>query len=327
MSGLSTSNGPFSLTSGEHSGGSASALQPGASQSDILIWTYNALQIFGLITVAMVLSTAALSPGVRRSTIWYIFMSGWIVWCISYLLLVGHQTGPPPAHAFCTVQAALIYAGPPSNACATLGILLRLYLAVNATLKSRTKPLRWKVMVLNAGSPVTWVMVFTGSLVYGIVNPDLVHRDPSGMYCNISSIVPSGVAASLVALFSVIMIIFEVITFTLLYQNWAAFRRLQRTASGDATSVAMVVRISIFSVLPMLALALSIRSAFSPSSNTGCNITIAILPGAAGLIFGTQRDILTKWLFCRTKSKKYDDNPNRSNLTVMVSKQMDTSAV
>ncbi|KAF5361473.1 hypothetical protein D9758_006247 [Tetrapyrgos nigripes] len=326
MSGLSTSNGLFSLTSGEHSGDSASALQPGASQNDILLWTYNTLQIFGLITVAMVLSTAALSPGVRRSTIWYIFMSGWIVWCISYLLLVGHQTGPPPAHAFCTVQAALIYAGPPSNACATLGILLRLYLAVNATLKSRTKPLRWKVMVLNAGSPVTWVMVFTGSLVYGIVNPDLVHRDPSGMYCNISSIVPSGVSASLVALFCVIMIIFEgsIITFTLLYQNWAAFRRLQRTASSDAASVAMVVRVSIFSVLPMLALALSIRFAFSHSS--GWNIAVAILPGAAGLIFGTQRDIFTKWFFCRTKSKK-DDKPNRSDLAVIVTKQMDTSAV
>ncbi|KAK7440068.1 hypothetical protein VKT23_017317 [Stygiomarasmius scandens] len=268
-----------------------------------LIWAYNALQLFGFISVVAVFFTAVASRSVRRSMIWYIFMLGWIIWCISYLLLIGQQTGTPPARALCTFQAALIYAGPPANACATLGILLRLYLSVSSILKHHGIVPRWKILVVNTAPPVVWVAIFAGCLIYGIVNPLLVHRDLTGMYCNMSSAIPSGLSAALVALFSLVMIIYEVITFFLLYHNWSAFRRLQISTPTQAASITMILRISIFSVLPMLALGLCVHSTLSSASSGGSNIATAVLPGAAGLIFGTQKDILDQWAFWKAKPK------------------------
>ncbi|THU75267.1 hypothetical protein K435DRAFT_974900 [Dendrothele bispora CBS 962.96] len=129
-------------------------------------------------------------------------------------------------------SSRLVYAGPPANAYATLGILLQLYLSRNSTLKYQGTPRRWTVIAVNTAPPVLWAMVFTGSLIYGIVNPQLVQRDLTGMYCNISSSVPSSVGAALVALLSVTMIIFEIMTLVLLFKNWTAFRRLQVSTSS-----------------------------------------------------------------------------------------------
>ncbi|KAK7440061.1 hypothetical protein VKT23_017311 [Stygiomarasmius scandens] len=283
-----------------HDLGTGSSLdsQPG------IIGVYNFLQVFGLISVLLVFSTAALSPRVRRATIWYIFMFGWIIWCISHLLLVGHQTGGPPARGLCTFQAALVYAGPPANACATLGILLQLYFSVRSTLKQNNSPPLWQTVMVNAAPLITYVCVFLESLLYGGLMPERVERDPTGIFCHISTPVPALTSAALVAIFSISMIIFEVITFFLLYHNWSAFRRLRTTSQGSKVSVTMIVRISIFSILPMLALGLVVKSTLedtrlSQTNDASSNIATATLSGAAGLIFGTQQDLLLEWAFWR----------------------------
>ncbi|KAK7443250.1 hypothetical protein VKT23_015846 [Stygiomarasmius scandens] len=96
-------------------------------------------------------------------------------------------------------------------------------------------------------------------------------------------------------------------TIALLYQNWSPFRRLKtanttpandsvrdRDSNVTSVSVTMIVRISIFSVLPILALGLVVKSTFNDATATwtnkvGSNIATATLSSAAGLIFGTQQ--------------------------------------
>ncbi|KAJ3805018.1 hypothetical protein EV359DRAFT_49181, partial [Lentinula novae-zelandiae] len=61
------------------------------------------------------------------------------------------------------------------------------------------------------------------------------------------------ISAVLVAIFCVTMLIYEVRTFNILYKNWFALRQLQ-TNKQNNVPVTMIVRISIFSFMPILAL-------------------------------------------------------------------------
>jgi len=90
-------------------------------------------------------------------------MGGWVVWCISFSLLLGNQEDGCPAYWFCLFQAALIYAGPPANACATLAILLELYLSMKSTFNGSDNP-RWRTKLLTIAPPATYVIVFFEAL-------------------------------------------------------------------------------------------------------------------------------------------------------------------
>ncbi|EEB95997.1 hypothetical protein MPER_04944 [Moniliophthora perniciosa FA553] len=95
------------------------------------------------------------------------------------------------------------------------------------------------------------------------------------------------VSALLVGVTSIAMLVLEAVVFTTLFKHWAAFKRIRATP-GSIISVTMIVRISIFAFLPMLALGLSVQSVVSksnPSSNSQANVAVAVLPTAAALIF------------------------------------------
>ncbi|KAJ7170730.1 hypothetical protein C8R43DRAFT_63503 [Mycena crocata] len=74
------------------------------------------------------------------------------------------------------------------------------------------------------------------------------------------------------------------------FQNWTAFQRL-RVRSNNAVSLPLMIRVSLFGFLPMVAMAISSMSFFpsSPIGEAKTNLTIACLPAAAAVIFGTQR--------------------------------------
>jgi hypothetical protein len=276
------------------------------------IWVFNTLQIVGLVSITALTLIVRFSSSIKRALTWYIFMIGWIVWCISYFLLAGQQTGDCPAFGFCLFQAALVYAGPPANACACLAILLQLYFSMDsAPNKIPSHP--WKVKLLFAAPPVVFALVFIEILVYGLLHPDQVQRDTTGMFCGISNGLPTRISAALVAIFSLVMLFYEVRTFTALYRNWSLFRRLQITKESTGVSVALIVRVSIFSFLPILALGISVASAVLTTSSTMAHLVTASLPSAAVIIFGTQQDILSAlrfwkgWGNHKTPVKTYAD--------------------
>ncbi|KAE9407161.1 hypothetical protein BT96DRAFT_914772 [Gymnopus androsaceus JB14] len=283
-----------------------SAIPSGSEETESLrislIWLFNALQIFGLISIGVVTLTALISSRIKRATTWYIFMGGWILWCISFFLLIGNQTDGCPAFGFCLFQAALIYAGPPANACATLAILLELYFSMKSTLNKMENP-RWRTIMLLVAPPAVYVMVFLEALVYGLLNPGSVQRDATGMYCGINSGLPAKVSAALVAIFSITMLVYQVLTFTALYKNWIAFRQLQASPQNNNLSLSMIIRVSVYSFLPIMALGLSLVAAILTTSSSLAHIVTATLPGTAALIFGTQRDILRAIICWRIEIK------------------------
>jgi len=75
-----------------------------------------ALNLAGGIGLVLILVTAALSKKVKRTPTWYSFCLSWVFYAVSgsLLFLTGEQTNPTPPDSLCSVQAALIYALPPT---------------------------------------------------------------------------------------------------------------------------------------------------------------------------------------------------------------------
>ncbi|KAF9060594.1 hypothetical protein BDP27DRAFT_408616 [Rhodocollybia butyracea] len=72
--------------------------------------------------------SALFSKSIVRMMTWFaLIISSWI-YCISFLLLVGHQNGGNPPFSLCLCQAGLIYAAPASIAAACLAFVVEVYL-------------------------------------------------------------------------------------------------------------------------------------------------------------------------------------------------------
>ncbi|KAK7035386.1 hypothetical protein VNI00_011917 [Paramarasmius palmivorus] len=173
-----------------------------------LLYTYDALQLIGFALNAVIVITAFISTKVRRTTVWYSFMSAWVLWCISYSLLLGYQLEGSPPFSLCLFQAGTIYAAPPCNALLTLGILAQLYISLSATIKQRRPP-SWINATILAVPIVVYLSVFVGVMALGLSDRDRVVRDTSRMYCNLSGGIASSISAALVGLASLAMLILE----------------------------------------------------------------------------------------------------------------------
>ncbi|KAF8816022.1 hypothetical protein BYT27DRAFT_7185757 [Phlegmacium glaucopus] len=95
------------------------------------IIAYDVLHIFGLILLSAIICTAWFSSSIRRSTGWYSFNFAWVLSCIGYLLILGHQTGPLPGHIHCLFQAMLINSLPALNSLAFVSFILEIFLTTS----------------------------------------------------------------------------------------------------------------------------------------------------------------------------------------------------
>src|ERR1700761_1398990 len=78
------------------------------------IMAFNILSATGFILLLVIFFTAWLSSNVKRVSTWYMYILGWIVFCITPFPVIGHQThSNPPSFATCVVDSALMYASRP----------------------------------------------------------------------------------------------------------------------------------------------------------------------------------------------------------------------
>jgi len=85
------------------------------SPSDLnipFVIAFDTIHIIGLVVLGSTLLTAWLSRQVQRGTLWFGFNLSWLSASIGHLLLLGHQTGPPPNRGLCLTQATFVYGTP-----------------------------------------------------------------------------------------------------------------------------------------------------------------------------------------------------------------------
>ncbi|KAJ7766393.1 hypothetical protein DFH07DRAFT_352700 [Mycena maculata] len=263
---------------------------------------FNILSALGFFLLTTVFLTALCSSRVKRVSTWYTYIVAWMVFCVPPFLIIGHQTplDPPPSFAACVVDSALMYASRPFAAFATLALLLHLYLNVSTRLRNgQVRP--EFVLALIVIPPISYLGMLLYTLLLGIHAPDQVQPEPQGFYCHISSTTPAIVGAALVVFGTTAALLVEVLTVILLWRNWCAFRALQRR-DEHAVSLSIIIRISVFGTFPVIGLILSFTT-YTPNLLDRIfpvyNIILALLPVAAGLIFGSQMDLIKVWMFWR----------------------------
>jgi len=286
----------------------ASRDQVVSNSSSLQAWVmaFNILSALGFILLAVVFLTALISPNVKRVSTWYSYMLAWMAFCITPFLVIGHQTpfDPPPSFAPCVVDSALMYASRPFAAFGTLSLILQLYLNVSTRLKNgKIRP--QSIFVLLWTPPIVYLIMFLYTFILGVVNPDQVELEPGGFYCHIDKSLPAIIGACLVLFATTAALVIEGMILFLLSRNWRAFRALQRR-DEHAVSLSIIIRVSVFAILPVIGLGLSfttyvpnlVEKIFPPY-----NLLLASLPTAAALIFGSQSDVIRVWMFWRVEGK------------------------
>jgi len=106
----------------------APLIQDAGSPSPAVTYTFFTLLISGGVGHAAVLLTMVLSTRVHRQATWINFCATWIIYSLSYILLMlfGQATGPPPNVALCVTQSALTYGAPVLTAYSALSLILQL---------------------------------------------------------------------------------------------------------------------------------------------------------------------------------------------------------
>ncbi|KAJ7773340.1 hypothetical protein B0H16DRAFT_146430 [Mycena metata] len=293
-------------------------------QSFTLLAIFNFLEIFGFLSLAIIVLTAWLSPMVRRTSAWYSFMLSWMFFCLSYFLIAGQQVGAEPSFEICVTQAALIYAAPVLTSCVSLAFLLQLHSTASSVLRSGSVS-RIRTTTIQIFPFTVHFIVFIETLTLGLSNRPEVARDISGMFCHLTNSLQAKLTATVVILAMLTMLVYEGLTVALLYRNWTAFKRL-RVRSNDAILLPLMIRVTVFSFLPMVAMMIS-SLAFLPSSPIAegkLHIIVAFLPAAAAIIFGTQHDILNAWMFWNRKKTAV---PEHKKINIQVAVKVEDSPV
>ncbi|KAJ7650202.1 hypothetical protein FB45DRAFT_1017601 [Roridomyces roridus] len=269
-------------------------------ENSTLLVVFNFLQIFGFFALGIIVLTAWLAPTVHRTGAWYSFMGSWMSF---YFLIAGQQEGAQPNLSVCIVQAAFVYAAPPLTSTVSVAFLLHLFSTVSTIFTSSNRSRNWRVVMHLFPFAVHFV-IFLETLIVGLANSDKVFRDRTGMFCSFNNIpFQLKLTSAVVILDMIAMLVLEALTFVLLRRNWAAFKRL-RVRSNGTLSLPLMIRVSLFSFLPMIAMVLGTMSFMPdpPISEAQSNVVVAFLPTAAAVIFGTQQDILRVWMFWKNST-------------------------
>lgn len=279
------------------------------------IVAYDVLHILGFIILVPVILTAWFSPRVQRTPTWFPLMISWALATINASLIFGRQIGPIPPFALCLTQAGFLYAIPILTGATAVAFLLQIYLGFMARFNHKEDDYFSRSPVFFAVPIGVAVALFVFVIVLGIQNPVFVTRDTTGMYCHISGSRVSKVSSGFLIAANLFMLILEVLIGILLYRNWVAFQHLQKL--DNSLSLSTLVRVAIFSFLPLVVLILSLlvfkgRTGYERQIT---NIFIALVPLVAGIVFGSQKDILGVWL--RRKSSGGSAAPSRQPLVAI----------
>ncbi|CAK5282337.1 unnamed protein product [Mycena citricolor] len=261
-----------------------------------LIGLFLAFQIIGLIgSIALVLTTT-LSRRASRSATWQNFFTSWIVSAISYslLLFTSQAYNDTPPFGVCLAQAGLIYAMPSFTAATTFGLITQIWFTMQSLLKRRIASERYWVIALIIIPYCFLVAMATASWATGSADPASVGLIGSGMYCHIDA--ASGklgkISGALVALILLPTVAIEISICVALRQHWKTFRRVRHSFS-------IMIRVMVFTLIGLLAVSIGALFVFSSNHGPAMNIVLAAMPFVSAVIFASQRDIISVWMFWR----------------------------
>ncbi|KAF9475102.1 hypothetical protein BDN70DRAFT_274472 [Pholiota conissans] len=123
----------------------------------------------------------------------------------------------------------------------------------------------------------SFIGVFSGFLLYGVLNPWTPQRSPTGMYCHISSPGPREIAGAIAIVAMVLIIAVEALIIITLRRISGSFRSLFHNDAYIAPDG--LVRVIIFSVGPFLAIVVSGAQYFDKTDAQTADLSILLALG------------------------------------------------
>lgn len=266
--------------------------------SNALMVLFFTMHMFGWIGSLTIVLTVVLSSKVQRHIIWTNLCIAWIIACFSYsfLLLTGQLYNPIPNSGVCLVQASAVYAVPSLAAGATLSLAIHLWLQFRSpvpTNESEFKRHAIRSIILVVAPYLVPIGLFVAAFVYGLQRPEKVVLADSMMYCGLKNSVPGKISAIFVGVTMVPTILFEGLVIYNLYHQWYEYSKSSRNAFST------VIRISAFTFFGVFAIGISLTYLSSKSYGRLPNVLMALPPVSFVIIFATQADLMSVWMFWR----------------------------
>ncbi|ESK88614.1 hypothetical protein Moror_3112 [Moniliophthora roreri MCA 2997] len=260
-----------------------------------LVQVFNSLNILGLILLTFTIIPAIWSRTVHRMDAWYSLTISSMLYCISFLILIGHQFGKEPPFEICLFQAALIYAGPVFIKISITSFVISLYLNIS---NIPTTSFHQKMLI---AAPITmFLLICIEVTMVGLLDRSHIERDPTHMFCHCHDTnIPFGVDVFIEVLTAGIDINFLIMIGQTLYKRWKTNQATVSPVgriSNPAFSMALYLRVLLFTLYLALALLIVAIGVLKPTGpSVAWNISLPTVPVASGLIFGSQKDILQAW--------------------------------
>lgn len=266
------------------------------------IIAFDVLNLFSVITLSAVFLTAYFSPRIRRVPTWYLYIFSWDVYSLSYVLIVGKQTGAEPIWGWCLCQAVAVYASPVLAAASIVIFVTQIYLDIRYALGfTMPKPNLGKKLMIAPG--LLFISICCEVLILGLWLPDIVGRSPSGMFCHINMSFPSQVTAIMILLCTVVVVGLGVSVAYTVHRNQERWQCL--IGSREFKSYDLVFRIAVFILAPVIAIGLLVMKLVPSASGNNhyaseINIMYGIPPTLVGIVSGSQKDLWHVWIFWRS---------------------------
>ncbi|PPQ66227.1 hypothetical protein CVT24_000339 [Panaeolus cyanescens] len=230
---------------------------------------FDTVALLSIVCLFTILATAYFAPSIRRTGTWFAFLGSWLITSISYVLLIRQQIGPPPDRGLCLFQAMLIYSNPVLSALTSLSFILEL----------------------------------------GVMNPQWVRRDPSGLYCHLSKPIALSVTSAIVIACMVFLLLLEALVAFTYYRNWKItqeFKELNRSSVNFSVTVRFVA----FNIGVFFALTFGFWS-FVPKTlvnSARLDLALGSLPLIASIVFGSHKDFFRVWFPCLQDRESQKNN-------------------
>ncbi|KAF8217482.1 hypothetical protein K438DRAFT_2006614 [Mycena galopus ATCC 62051] len=274
------------------------ALSTGAAMDSGIV-IFNLFAFLGLFWLSAVLITAATSRTIHRSKTWFAHLGAWAAYSLSYVLIVGRQTGPPPSHTVCLLQASLIYACPVLAGIGGLCFLIEIYLGISTVLFQKKIHPGWSTLL--AIFPYLFAACVFIRVLLMVRDESTVQRHPTNFYCHIAGANNAFESAIIVLVSGILLLSLEGGIIVMLCVNWRDFRNLSR--SDPRYGLSVFIRLGLFTLLYCFGAGLDAFTIYAGNmSFASWSVLLPIASIFAALAFGTQKDILQAWMFWRKPS-------------------------
>lgn len=282
-----------------------------------LVPTYLALHIIGgLVCLPALIATFIFSNKVTCHPTLINFCCTWVIYSISYcILLFGGKAEDPPG-TLCYVQSAMSHGSSPMVAVSTLILVVQTWLTFREPTQSFGGQ-RWSQTTKLAFTIATPYIVF---ILFTVLTSVLQARDPqtvrapTGLYCSIYGTFFGRWGVQAFCTVSLVLIVAFEAAIGVRYIQMRKQMSSVFPLANRTTSLALVVRVALFNVYSVITLGVGILLLANNFSAWPVMIQAA-LPLAAAVVFGTQKDVFLVWYFWK-KKRRSEDRRSRESIPV-----------